>query len=187
MEKTEMTDLSAAILKELHARYDFVPTDRIDAPANQTETSGFLLRVFLLSKVLKWTGRKEHQKHEILDVLDSLAKEGKLAITSMGIDRDMNYDDLGFRCFLGEGTRYFEHHILTPQVKVTRWYSNEPLKKTERAKYGAILEVKAEAMKVWKKRDDFFEHRFQSHDLELEFGRHKHELVVKTIKENEKI
>lgn len=187
MEKREIIELSEIVLKQLRSRYDFVPTDRIDAPANQTETAGLLLRVFLLSQVLKWTGRKEHQKHEILDVLDSIAKKGEIAITSMGIDRGMNYDDLGFRCFLGEGTRYFERNILTPQVKLTRLYSDMPLRKAERVKLKSITEVKEEAMRIWKRRDEFFEHRFRSHDLELEFGRHKHEMVVKTIRENEKI
>jgi len=187
MEKSELNELSTTILKELHAHYNFVPTDRVDAPANQTEVLGLLRRVFLLSQVLKWTGRKEHQKLEILELLDFIARQGQIAVINMGIDRDMNYDDLGFRCFLGEGTRYFEQHIYTPQVRVVRLYSDMPLRKAERAKYGAILEVKAEALKVWKKRDDFFEHRFRTDDLNLLFKRSKHEMIVKTIRENEKI
>jgi len=54
MEKSEMTDLSTTILKELHARYDFVPVDRADISVSQIETAGLLLRVFLAPRCFMW-------------------------------------------------------------------------------------------------------------------------------------
>ncbi len=181
-----MDESSKEITKQLHARYDFVPFDRLDIAKSRSRTKGFLLRIFLLSQMLKWTKKGEHQKLEMLDVLDCLVKKGKIAITSMGIDRDMNYDDLGFKCFIGEGTRYFEHHIITPQVKVTRWYSSEPLKKTERAKLKALIWVKKEALKVWKRRDEYFENRFRCHDLNTLFRHHQHAMFVQTMRDDER-
>lgn len=187
MEKREMNELSKIILVELNSRYEFVKADWLDIAITQTETSGFLLRKFLLSEVLRWINKEEHQKEQLLDILNAIAKRGKLAIFWMGITREMDYTDLACRCWIGEGVKYFEKNILVPQVRIYRMYSENPLRKTEREKLRVITEVKETALRTWKKRDDFFEYRYRSHDLNLEFRQHQRDMINRIMRKNEKI
>ncbi|MBA7670385.1 hypothetical protein ES703_78531 [subsurface metagenome] len=114
----EIKRIESIIEKALLSEYDFIRTDSkreeeeacpsIDFSSKEqrqsiTRIKALLWRAFKLSDIRKWTDKSESDDMLILEVLDRMAKAGRLKFLQIQYLRSMKAGDVLFHIELGQG------------------------------------------------------------------------------------
>lgn len=139
-----------------------------------TRIKALLWRTFKLSDIRKWTDKSESDDMLILEVLDRMAKAGRLKFLQIQYLRSMKAGDVLFHIELGQGWSSFSP--TDRKSEVVRLYSNDPLKKSERDE--CILNIKAGVESIWERQEKQREATYGKIDLSLESRVHREKVMA---------
>jgi hypothetical protein len=137
---------------------------------------GILRRDFLLSDLRRACGLAEKDDDFLLAILDGLAANREIVVTSVGIDWIMDYRDVRFAAEIGVAVFEWAKNCTFPGITKAVFFCKKPLREAD-IPTAAIARPSERVREIRAARDKKFDEQFGKIDTELESRLHREDIM----------